>query len=109
MGRLSDLCRFFTNESGAAGNSWKESNNRWAISDRITLNGGTDMAVSAKSVIQGIFVEAALSPQMSMVAPRLKVAYEQGLWKAAELDRIAMEIRTIVRESIPDEVKQYTN
>ena len=67
MGRLSDLCRFFTNESGAAGNSWKESNNRWAISDRITLNGGTDMAVSAKSVIQGIFVEAALSPQMSVV------------------------------------------
>lgn len=40
---------------------------RWAISDRITLNGGTDMALSAKSVIHCIFVEAALSPQMSVV------------------------------------------
>jgi hypothetical protein len=63
------------------------------------------MAASARLVIQGIFAEASLSPQMSMIAPRLKVAYEQGSWKAAQLDRIAMEIRTTIRESMLDEVK----
>ncbi len=30
------------------------------------LNGGTDMAVRAKSVIPSVFVEVALNPQMSV-------------------------------------------